>query len=369
MVIRLIEREIKRIRFKIVFSHLAVSVILSLLLVLSYLFYQYSHTLSKTKDAMHEISYRVNEALVFENLEDISVSNFPVAIFDSNKKLVFGHLPLQIDLAGYGFLTTKGYLFLISKPYDPALPGGYIVVAASMKPIWNNITRLVKLYLPTILLLNLIYGFLVYLLSNVWTKPILKTYENLEDSTNVFSHEVLTPISTALFYIDKEEVRESLMKAKDFVNNFLMFQKYQAFPWHKKDIDLEELTDVVLKELTPRIEEKNIEIKTDLKVKKISSNPELVYLILKNTIENAVKFSPKNERIEIISEIEGKKVLLKVSDKGSGFNEKISKKFESKSGFGLGLYITKKSIQSLGGRIDIHSKRGEGTTVKLHLPR
>ncbi len=367
----MIEREIKRIKFKIVFSHLAVSVILSLLLVLSYLFYQYSHTLSKTKNTMYEVSYRANEALVFEGLEDISVNTFPVAIFDNNKRLVFGSLPFQIDLASYGFLKTKGHLFLISKPYDPALPRGYIVVAASMKPIWNNILRLVKLYLPIILLLNLIYGFLVYLLSNVWTKPILKTYKNLEDSTNIFSHEVLTPISAALFYIDKEEVRESLMKAKDFVNNFLMFQKYQAFPWHKKDIDLEELTNVVLKELTPRIEEKNIEIKTDLKVKKISSNPELVYLILKNTIENAVKFSPKNERIELVGEIEGKGVLLEITnkDKGSGFDEKISKKFESKSGFGLGLYIIKKSMQSLGGRLDIHSKRGEGTTVKLHLPR
>ncbi|MEA1994902.1 MAG: HAMP domain-containing sensor histidine kinase [Campylobacterota bacterium] len=369
MVIKLIERDIKRIRFKIVFSHLAVSIVLSLLLVLSYLFYQYSHTLSKTKNTMYEISYRVNEALVFESLEDIGINTSPIAIFDNNKKLVFGSLPFQIDLASYGFLRTKGYFFLISKPYDPALPRGYIVVTASMKPIWNNIIRLVKLYLPIILLLNLIYGFLVYLLSNVWTKPILKTYKNLEDSTNIFSHEVLTPISTALFYIDKEEVRENLMKAKDFVNNFLMFQKYQAFPWHKKDIDLEELTNVVLKELTPRIEEKNIEIKTDLKVRKIFSNPELVYLILKNTIENAVKFSPENERIELVSEIEGKGVLLEIMDKGSGFDEKISKKFESKSGFGLGLYITKKSIQSLGGRIDIHSKRGEGTTVKLHLPR
>lgn len=39
-----------------------------------------------------------------------------------------------------------------------------------------------------------------------------------------------------------------------------------------------------------------------------------------------------------------------------------------RTGFGLGLAIAKEAVQTLGGRIDIDSVRGEGTTVRIALP-
>ncbi|MGH7791617.1 MAG: sensor histidine kinase, partial [Thermodesulfobacteriota bacterium] len=84
---------------------------------------------------------------------------------------------------------------------------------------------------------------------------------------------------------------------------------------------------------------------------------------------------PKGGRIIIQSYLEEENIQIKVSDNGSGIDEKImSRIFEpffttKKVGTGLGLAIVQKVIEGYNGKIDVISSEGEGTTFVMTLPK
>jgi signal transduction histidine kinase len=100
--------------------------------------------------------------------------------------------------------------------------------------------------------------------------------------------------------------------------------------------------------------------------------------ILQNLIENAIKYSSETEPFVRISvSTQDDTVLLEVEDNGLGIpQEHQAKIFEmfyratnSDTGTGLGLYILKRSVERLKGKIRIKSKEGEGSTFTIQLPR
>jgi len=307
-------------------------------------------------------SYKIDNALMFEELDDLNTDNIFAAVLDMRGRIVFGNLPVDVDIRKNGFVRKSKYLFFISNtssmPYR-------IITAYSLKNLYSNIKKNTEMYLPLSLLFSLIYGLFIYFLSGIWLEPVERTYTNLEEFTEMFSHEVLTPVSTALFYIEDEKIRNSLIKSKDFLNSFLTFQKQQAFPWHKKSVNLKNTAEIIMRELTPLVDKKHIKINADWKVEKIISNPELIYLILKNTIENAVKYAPDDSTVVIESTAGNKEVHIKIVNENINYN-KLTKKFESKNSFGLGLYITRKAIESLNGKIQ--TQTGGNVSISIHLP-
>ena len=69
-------------------------------------------------------------------------------------------------------------------------------------------------------------------------------------------------------------------------------------------------------------------------------------------------------------------IIYEVVDNGSGMDYEVKKKvfttfFTTKGlgGTGLGLLMTKKNIQEHGGKIEMESEKGEGTTFRIRLPR
>ncbi len=102
--------------------------------------------------------------------------------------------------------------------------------------------------------------------------------------------------------------------------------------------------------------------------------------VLINLINNAVKYSPKSNKVEVLSKIEDNKLMVSVKDYGIGIPEdEIDKIFDrfymAKShegtrffGLGLGLYISSQIIERHGGRMWVVSKVGEGSTFYFSLP-
>ncbi|MCW3122420.1 MAG: hypothetical protein JWQ38_1912 [Flavipsychrobacter sp.] len=120
------------------------------------------------------------------------------------------------------------------------------------------------------------------------------------------------------------------------------------------------------------IHQKNAIINFDLEIETILYPAHYMESILYNLINNSLKFS-KDDRplvITISTYMLNSKQVLSVKDNGLGINlEKYSSRlfklnqvfhsgYESK---GIGLYITKTQIESLGGNIDVQSKVGEGS--------
>jgi len=98
-----------------------------------------------------------------------------------------------------------------------------------------------------------------------------------------------------------------------------------------------------------------------------------------NLITNALKYSAKSASVSIRLAHEGGNVVLEVTDRGIGIvPESVSRLFEqyyrteggkaSAGGLGLGLYIARMIVEAHGGRIDVVSELGRGSTFRLTLP-
>lgn len=102
--------------------------------------------------------------------------------------------------------------------------------------------------------------------------------------------------------------------------------------------------------------------------------------ILINLINNSIKFSHENSKIEISTVVKADTVVFKVRDYGIGMSEEYQKHlFQAFSqenvgysrpyeGTGLGLALTKKFIELVNGEIKFWSKKGEGTLFEVIFP-
>ena len=102
--------------------------------------------------------------------------------------------------------------------------------------------------------------------------------------------------------------------------------------------------------------------------------------VLTNLTENAIKYSAENKNILISSSVKGKEFHIKFSDTGIGIPKKhlknIFKKFyrvedslnAKTKGHGLGLSIVMNLVELNGGKIDVESEVGIGTTFTLKFP-
>lgn len=97
---------------------------------------------------------------------------------------------------------------------------------------------------------------------------------------------------------------------------------------------------------------------------------------LRVIITNAQDASSEDERVLIKAEIDGGLAAIQVVDTGRGMSEDVLARvsepfFTTKApgqGMGLGLYLTRAVVESLGGHLLIESSHGEGTSVRVTLP-
>ena len=101
--------------------------------------------------------------------------------------------------------------------------------------------------------------------------------------------------------------------------------------------------------------------------------------ILANLIGNAIKYSPEGGEIVVRVVDRGAEALVSVADRGIGIPaEELPRLFDRfyraaganrAEGLGLGLYITRGLVEAHGGRIDVESEPGRGSTFSFTLPR
>ena len=106
----------------------------------------------------------------------------------------------------------------------------------------------------------------------------------------------------------------------------------------------------------------------------------LVETVLRNFITNALRYTPRGERILIRCELVHRRVVLSVSDTGPGIagehQQRIFDRFyrtaeardRISGGTGLGLTIARRAAHSLGGHIELESELGQGSDFRLVLP-
>jgi nitrogen-specific signal transduction histidine kinase/ActR/RegA family two-component response regulator len=108
-------------------------------------------------------------------------------------------------------------------------------------------------------------------------------------------------------------------------------------------------------------------------------DPTRVRQILFNLVSNAVKFTPPGGRVLLHCSLDGPDLLLAVTDTGIGIpaeaRDRVFGVFErlhegrvKAEGTGLGLALTKRLVEQMGGSIEFESTEGQGTTFRARLP-
>jgi signal transduction histidine kinase len=101
-----------------------------------------------------------------------------------------------------------------------------------------------------------------------------------------------------------------------------------------------------------------------------------------NIVDNSIRYSPSDTNVDVEVSNLGDDLTISISDNGVGMDEvevlaardafsqiegRVKQGFDG-IGFGLGLTLANISIELHGGKINISSRKGEGTTVKMAIP-
>lgn len=148
------------------------------------------------------------------------------------------------------------------------------------------------------------------------------------------------------------------------------------------EIDLCQLVNSVLTDLSPTASEKDIDIRSRLSdtLPHARANPVRISQVLTNIIDNAVKFTEPGGLVEISALHNGPLLQVRVSDSGVGippgalphifdrFFQARSGEVNDADGFGLGLAISREIVEMSGGKIWAESDPGRGSTFYFTLP-
>ncbi|PYY00444.1 MAG: hypothetical protein DMG62_03715 [Acidobacteria bacterium] len=113
----------------------------------------------------------------------------------------------------------------------------------------------------------------------------------------------------------------------------------------------------------------------------VVGNPSLLKQVVVNLLDNAIKYTPSGGSVELLVEIQGSKAVLEVRDTGIGipgsalphicerFYRADKARSRDSGGAGLGLSIVQSICSAQGGELSIFSSEGEGTRVRIEMPR
>lgn len=225
----------------------------------------------------------------------------------------------------------------------------------------------------------------------------LRSVETLRnDFINDFSHEFKTPITSingfATLLLDTEvpeaEKRQYLQIIADeserlaaLSRQTLMMSRLdnqQSIP-DKSPYALDEQIKQNIILLSREWTDKKIDMGVDLTPVTYCGNADLMSHIWMNLLNNAIKFTPECGSIDVAMRQEGNEILVCVSDTGKGMTEEqiahIFNKYyqadpsHATKGMGLGLSIAHRIVELCGGRIEVTSTPGAGSTFTVRLPK
>jgi len=265
-------------------------------------------------------------------------------------------------------------------------------------PAYSILRMMTAQLVLSVILIGISTLFIFYLVRTIfWQK---KEERMRQDSINAMTHEFKRPISSAVaqaslipYYLKSGNAE----RVVDYANNVtLELNKLTAYTEKIQQLSKNSQADIVVTktavELKPFIEsileryadvkEKSVVIDLKIATSRKQIDIDLLHFsnVMDNLIENAIKYSKEEVRIEILISDKNDKLVISVKDNGLGISKIdlvhiFDKYYRSKdkearksAGFGLGLTYVKAIMKAHGGEVRVESKLTIGSEFILYLP-
>jgi len=215
------------------------------------------------------------------------------------------------------------------------------------------------------------------------------------------SHQLRTPptiisLYSELLFADKEnqlnkkqlqslkEIDNANHRMTELINAILNVSRIElgTLKVNLQSIRLTNLVDTLLQEISSKIEKRGLFIKKRYgsTMPSVKVDPVLISMALQNLLLNAIEYTPKRGKIQIVIKKQKNDIMFAISDTGCGIpkgqqGEIFTKLFRADNaqkvkahGTGLGLYITKSIVEKMGGKIWFESAFNKGSTFYVLLP-
>lgn len=224
------------------------------------------------------------------------------------------------------------------------------------------------------------------------------TEKRKDEFLSIASHELKTPITTIKAYnqllqkhageIQDDKAKNYLDKMSSQINNLtgliedlLDVSKIQAgqMTFEQSVFELSTMIKEIAEDIQQTTDSHKIIINR-LEQASIQGDPYRISQVIINLLTNAIKYSPKADRIIVETYVSGENILIKVQDFGIGipghYKTDVFERFfriigpngEKFPGLGVGLYISKQIIKRHHGKIWVESIHGQGSTFFVALP-
>ena len=225
-------------------------------------------------------------------------------------------------------------------------------------------------------------------------KDLTESNDELTNYAHVVSHDLKTPlrsISAAMSWLKEDNqdkldemsksyleiVDESLIKMDKIIADTLRYSELKKKSVVNSEVDLYDLVDHLIKELSKSYPETEIQIIGELPVLKINETKAIQ--IFQNILDNACKYRDPERKsmVQVSCHLIFGFFEFQIEDNGIGIDKKHeSRVFEifqklnnNKDSNGVGMSIVKKIVENYGGKIWFESEVGKGTTFKFNIPR
>ncbi|MDB9340052.1 MULTISPECIES: scytonemin biosynthesis sensor histidine kinase [Cyanophyceae] len=177
-----------------------------------------------------------------------------------------------------------------------------------------------------------------------------------------------------------DHIEKAIEQISQMLDDTLFFAKAETakINFEPQPLDLVNLCDILVAQMHMSMSQKPINFVSQFYCLMACVDPKLLEPILKNLLENAIKYSPSNMRVDFMLACENGQVIFQVKDKGIGIPYKDQQRLfepfyrgsnvDNIPGTGLGLSIIKTLVDLHGGQVSVESEVAVGTTFTVMLP-
>ena len=175
-------------------------------------------------------------------------------------------------------------------------------------------------------------------------------------------------------------IKDGSLKMAALIDDLLAYSHVEQRALNESEVDLNAMLAGILAHRSDDIQRRDVAVHVDVQIETLFADADGLNLVLRNLIENALKYSRDDVRpaLRIRAQRRGDHVVVEVADNGIGFDmqyhDQIFKIFqrlhreERYPGTGIGLALVRKAVQRMRGRVWAESRLGHGTTFFVELP-